>query len=153
MKQVSLTPELKCSDYRESLNFYTEVLGFAVLYKREEEGFAMLDRQGARLMIDSLELCQRFVKFEMEKPYGRGINLQILTTDVDGLYADVNKKGWPIYLGMEEKWYRTNDTEVGNKQFLVQDPDGYVLRFFEDLGERKINAKVRRSEVDKTKKT
>ena len=37
---------------------------------------------------------------------------------------------------MEEKWYRKNDTEVGNKQFLVQDPDGYILRFFQNLGMR-----------------
>jgi hypothetical protein len=35
---------------------------------------------------------------------------------------------------VEEKWYRVNDQETGNKQFLVQDPDGYLLRFFEDLG-------------------
>ncbi len=26
--------------------------------------------------------------------------------------------------------------EVGNRQFVVQDPDGYLLRFFSDLGER-----------------
>jgi len=136
LKQVSLTPELKCDDYQESLKFYTQVLSFDVLYKREEEGFAMLDHQGARLMIDSLEACGRFVKFEMEKPYGRGINLQILTSDVETLYFNVKKNEWPVYLEMEEKWYRTNDTEVGNKQFLVQDPDGYVLRFFEDMGER-----------------
>ena len=39
---------------------------------------------------------------------------------------------------MEEKWYRKNDKEVGHKQFLVQDPDGYLLRFFQDLGIREI---------------
>jgi len=24
---------------------------------------------------------------------------------------------------------------AGNRQFLLQDPDGYLLRFFQDLGE------------------
>jgi len=27
---------------------------------------------------------------------------------------------------------------VGNRQFVVPDPDGYLLRFFQDLGERPI---------------
>jgi hypothetical protein len=37
---------------------------------------------------------------------------------------------------MEEKWYRMNDSKVGNRQFIVLDPDGYLLRFVQDLGER-----------------
>ena len=27
---------------------------------------------------------------------------------------------------------------LGNKEFLVQDPDGYLLRFSEDLGEKEM---------------
>ena len=29
--------------------------------------------------------------------------------------------------------------EVGNRQFIVLDPDGYMLRFAQDLGKRKID--------------
>jgi hypothetical protein len=36
---------------------------------------------------------------------------------------------------VEDAWYRANDRYLGNRQFLVQDPDGYLRRFFEDLGE------------------
>jgi len=43
-----------------------------------------------------------------------------------------------LFLQTEEKWYRKIDREVRNKQFLVKDPDGYLLRFSEDLGERPI---------------
>ena len=43
-----------------------------------------------------------------------------------------------LFLPVEEKWYRKNDREVGNRQFLVQDPDGYLLRFTEDLGVRPL---------------
>jgi len=35
-----LVPELYCSDFKERRFFYTKVLGFRVLYEREEEGFA-----------------------------------------------------------------------------------------------------------------
>lgn len=45
---TALTPELYCSDIQSSLHFYTEILRFNIPY---EEGFAMLERQGARLKI------------------------------------------------------------------------------------------------------
>jgi hypothetical protein len=36
----------------------------------------------------------------------------------------------------EQKWYRTGAVETGVHQFLVQDPDGYLIRFSAHLGER-----------------
>jgi len=39
---------------------------------------------------------------------------------------------------IEEKWYRTGDTMGGNRQFLIQDPDGYLLRFFTHLGDKPV---------------
>jgi hypothetical protein len=41
---------------------------------------------------------------------------------------------WPLYMDPEEKWYRTGPVETGMHQFLVQDPDGYLLRFAARLG-------------------
>lgn len=135
-----LTPELCCSDFSASLAFYVNVLGFAVQYQRPEEGFAMLERQGSRLMLDQLHGLdgkgRAWLAGPLEKPFGRGMNLQIQTTDVDALYAQVQKAGAPIFLAMEEKWYRRDAVLLGNRQFIVQDPDGYLLRFFEDLGQK-----------------
>jgi predicted lactoylglutathione lyase len=37
---------------------------------------------------------------------------------------------------IEENWYEVNGKKYGNKEFLVQDPDGYLLRFSEDIGIR-----------------
>lgn len=137
-----LTPELCCSDFSASLAFYTNVLGFVIQYQRPEEGFAMLERQGARLMLDQLNgrdgKARSWLAGALEKPYGRGINLQMQTTQVDALYATVQKAGAPLFLPMEEKWYRRDDVLLGNRQFIVQDPDGYLLRFFEDLGQRPV---------------
>lgn len=36
----------------------------------------------------------------------------------------------------KEQWYRINNQEEGVKELLIQDPDGYLLRFQEYLGER-----------------
>jgi catechol 2,3-dioxygenase-like lactoylglutathione lyase family enzyme len=141
MEKISspaLTPELYCTDIKASLKFYIEVLGFKILYERPENGFAMLERQGAQLMLDEIVIGsdRTWVTAPLEYPFGRGINLQIETTDVDGLYITVQNSAAKIFLPVEEKWYRVDDVYLGNRQFLVQDPDGYLLRFFEDLGEK-----------------
>lgn len=33
---------------------------------------------------------------------------------------------------------RSDDVEIGVRQFLVQDPDGYLLRFSEWIGDRPL---------------
>jgi catechol 2,3-dioxygenase-like lactoylglutathione lyase family enzyme len=138
---TSLTPELNCTSIETSLAFYVGVLGFTIQYQRPEEGFAMLERQGSRLMLDQLHgidgTGRSWLAGPLERPYGRGINLQMQTDNVDALYAKVNESGALVFLPMEEKWYRRDDVYLGNQQFIVQDPDGYLLRFFEDLGEKK----------------
>jgi len=133
-----LIPELYCSDYQKSVAFYTQVLGFTVAYAREEEGFAMLDREGARLMLDEIvaDSERTWITAELSYPFGRGINLQIKVSDVEALYQSVKTAEAFVFLDMEEKWYRANDVYVGNKQFIVLDPDGYMLRFYQDMGER-----------------
>ena len=50
-----LTPELYCSDLQKSLAFYCDVLGFHILYDRPEDGFAMLERDGARIMLEQID--------------------------------------------------------------------------------------------------
>jgi len=131
-----LIPELACSDFATSLAFYTQALGFNVAYQRPEEGFAMLERQGAYLMIDQIGIGRSWISTAMDYPFGHGVNLQMETTLVDALYARVLDWGAPIFLPMEEKWYRHDDLVHGNRQFIVQDPDGYLLRFCQDLGSR-----------------
>jgi catechol 2,3-dioxygenase-like lactoylglutathione lyase family enzyme len=137
MRFAKLVPELCCSDIERSLSFYTELLGFSVAYARPEERFAFLDREGAQVMIEQ-STGRAFVASELVYPYGRGVNLQIEAADVAALYAKVEASGSPIYLPLEDTWYRRDQTLLGNRQFIVQDPDGYLLRFFEDLGARPV---------------
>ncbi len=135
-KHPALTPELYCYDFAKSCALYTDVLGFRVDYQREEEGFAMLEREGAWLMIDEIGVERTWHTGEFDRPLGRGINLQIEVSDVDALYEAVKAAGHPIFLEMEDAWYRADDIYLGNRQFLIQDPDGYLLRFFQDIGQR-----------------
>jgi uncharacterized glyoxalase superfamily protein PhnB len=134
-----LTPELYCTDIKVSLPFYTHMLGFDIQYQREENGFAMLERQGSRIMLDQImpDSPRAWLIAPLEAPFGRGMNLQMKTDRIDEFYTHVQKEGARIFLPMEEKWYRCDDVYLGHRQFIVQDPDGYLLRFFENLGERK----------------
>jgi len=136
-----IVPELYCSDFSRSLHFYTQVLGFGVRYARHEERFAYLDMDGAALMIEqTIEEARTLVAGALDYPFGRGINLQISIDDVDSLYTQAQAAGSRILLPLEERWYRRHAEEVGNRQFVVMDPDGYLLRFAQDLGTRPINA-------------
>lgn len=135
----ALVPEFSVSDWRASRRFYCELIGFSVLYERPEEGFSYLDLGGAQLMIDQIGIGRdfRLDGVPLERPFGRGLNVQIRVSDTQAIIERLANAGIDLYLPLEEKWYRRDDQEVGNRQFVVADPDGYLLRLFEDLGSRR----------------
>ena len=136
--EAALVPEFKVDDLRRSLAFYVDLLGFTVRYDRPEERFAFIEREDAQLMLEE-HGARSFVVDELTHPYGRGMHLQIAVRDVDALYARVLVSGAPIHLALEEKWYRRAQRLLGNRQFVVEDPDGYLLRFFGDIGSKPID--------------
>jgi lactoylglutathione lyase len=135
MNIANLVPELICSDIEASLAFYTKLLHFTILYSRPEERFFYLEHNGAQLMLEQT-LNRSFLADALIYPYGRGINLQIKTENVIVLYAELQEVNATIYLPLEKKEYRCNDQHFINQQFIVQDPDGYLLRFSETIETR-----------------
>ncbi|MES2713095.1 MAG: VOC family protein [Pseudomonadota bacterium] len=131
---VALVPEIEVSDFARSLHFYREMLGFAVLYDRPERPFAYLTLGAAHLMI---EHGGAWMTGPLEKPFGRGINLQISVPDVGAIAARLDAASWPLFRPIADAWYRRGAEFVGAREFVVQDPDGYLLRFAQDLGIRK----------------
>ncbi len=135
----TLVPELYCSNFETSLQFYTEVLGFSVVYSRFNERFAFLERQGAQLMIEQPVPPDRaWVIGDVKPPFGKGVNFEISTTNVAQLHEQCINNQATIYLPLEEKWYQAGSKKVGNLQFIVLDPDGYMLRFAQDLGDIEV---------------
>ncbi|MDX3927730.1 MAG: VOC family protein [Shinella sp.] len=133
-----VVPEFAVTDWEASLRFYCDILGFDCLYQRSEEGFAYLEREGAELMIDQIGLGRTFGDDHLPAapPFGRGLNLQIRVSAVEPMIAALEAAHICLYLPLEEKWYRRGTAEVGQRQFVVADPDGYLLRFYESLGNR-----------------
>lgn len=137
MTGPKVVPELVCSDFARSIAFYVDVCGFNIRYERPEDRFAYLDLDGAELMLEQVtEGPRTFLAGPLEYPYGRGANLQIEVADVDAICARAIAAGCRILLPMEERWYRDGESETGNRQFVLLDPDGYLLRFFHPLGYR-----------------
>ena len=132
-----LIPELEVEDLDRSLTFYTGIVGCTVLYARPEERFVFLELEEANLMLEEAAgPGRRFHTAPLEHPFGRGVNFQIQVANADGLYARVLAAQSHVVMPMEERWYRRDDYEIGNRQFVVADPDGYLLRFFTALGQR-----------------
>ena len=71
-------------------------------------------------------------------PFGNGINFQLEVDNLDKIYNNLKDKNYKIAFDIEENWYRQDNKLLGNKEFLVQDPDGYLLRFSEYLGTKDI---------------
>lgn len=127
MKFNKLIPELSVNDFQKSLDFYTK-LGFEIEYQRE--GFAFLSLQGSQIMIE--EKNGHWETASLEKPYGRGINFQIEVAKIGPILERL--KDVKLFKEPMENWYKVKDKEIGQKEFLVQDPDGYLLRFAQDIG-------------------
>ncbi|ASM72876.1 MULTISPECIES: bleomycin resistance protein [Roseobacteraceae] len=131
---AALVPELACSNFASTLDFYVKVLGFDVWFERPESKFAYLKLGEAHIMI------KQDNKFwntgVLENPYGRGINFQITVDDAPRLAEKIQAFGFPLFEEPETSWYRINEIERGQIEFLVQDPDGYLLRFSQFLGDR-----------------
>lgn len=138
VKWAVLVPELVVSDLTASLQFWCDYLGFAILYDRPEESFAYLALGDAQVMLEQYDPTDRSWETGlMEKPYGRGINFQIEVEAVAPILERLKQANYPLFIPLEERWYRADDMEFGQQQFLVQDPDGYLVRLIEDLEERK----------------
>ena len=137
----NLVPELVVTDIARSLAFWCGLVGFDVRYDRPEEGFAYLGLGGADVMLDEYRPGSRYwLTRPMEAPLGNGMNLQIEIPAVAPILDRLASAGWPLVMPLEDAWYRRGDQEIGQRQFVVADPDGYVLRLAEPLGLRLLAA-------------
>jgi catechol 2,3-dioxygenase-like lactoylglutathione lyase family enzyme len=129
-----LVPELDVFDLATSKAFWCDILGFQIAYQRPENGFVYVELQGSQVM-----LCQHNGKWQtgdLAHPLGRGINFQMFVASVDPLLHALEKASWPLFEECHVAWYRIGGEERCSRQFLVQDPDGYLLRFAQNLGSR-----------------
>jgi catechol 2,3-dioxygenase-like lactoylglutathione lyase family enzyme len=137
MKFNKLIPELSVSNFDKSLNFYTKVLGFKIKYTRKK--FAFLELNKSQIMIQQIN--NKWKTGKLKYPFGRGINFQIQVKDIKPILTSLKNNKYKLFRKTEQNWYQKENKLLGCEEFLIQDPDGYLLRFSQDIGERKTHSK------------
>ena len=130
-----MIPELSVTNLEKSIRFYKTV-GFKIEYERPENKFVFLSLGEIQFMLQEISKDDKWDVAPLSYPFGNGINFQLEVDNVDKIYNSLKESNYKIAFEIEENWYRQNDKILGNREFLVQDPDGYLIRLSEDLGEK-----------------
>ena len=126
MKFNKLIPELSVTDIEVSKKFYLS-LGFHIVYERIDDKFAFIELDGNQIMIE--EINNNWNVGPLEIPFGRGINISMSVNNVEEMFNSLKEKGIKFFLELEVHSYEVDDKVYHDKEFLIQDPDGYLLRF------------------------
>ena len=143
MDRPALVPELYVTDLRASLRFYVDAVGFEIEYERPSERFASLRLDRACLMLEQAPALGRATReafdagewrtADLERPFGRGMNLEIRVSDVATIAARLAGRGVEPLLPLHERSYRVGAEDRVVRQLLVADPDGYLIRLSEPV--------------------
>ena len=123
----NLIPELSVFDILQTKKFYKE-LGFKIEYERQKEKFIFMSFQDSQFMFEQIH-DEGWNTGELIYPLGRGINFSIAVEDVEELYKLVKTLNFEIYRELTRNQYQVNGAEETQIEFLIQDPNGYLLRF------------------------
>ena len=122
-----MIPELSVFDIEQTKRFYND-LGFKIEYERPEEKFVFMSFQDSQFMFEQIH-DNGWNIGDLIYPLGRGINFSIAVDDIERLYKLVKTLNLEIYRELNRSIYQVNGTEETQTEFLIQDPNGYLLRF------------------------
>jgi catechol 2,3-dioxygenase-like lactoylglutathione lyase family enzyme len=125
-----LVPELMVLDMSASRSFWIDLLGFELVFRRKAHDYLRMGE--VEVMIT--QATRHWSTGSFEPPLGRGLNLKFFVDDPQAMRDHLVAAGWPIFEDMSEEWPVQDGLARGYRQFLVQDPDGYLLRFAKKLG-------------------
>jgi len=128
MKLNSLTPNLMVNDVEETIEYYTDVLGFTLLRTVPEKGkldWAMVKCNDVVIMFQSTSsLKSSLPRLQGEKP-GGGLTFYIKVDGVAELHDQLFDNEAEIISELESTFYDT-------LEFSIVDVNGYVLTFSEE---------------------
>jgi lactoylglutathione lyase len=125
-----LTPNLMVEDVNDTVAFYQDVLGFALLASVPEEGqfnWAMMQHDAVEIMFQSRASLTEDVPLFKDKAIGGSLTLYIDVEDIKGLYRQVQNRVTILH--------EMTTTFYGTREFTIQDCNGYVLTFAQAVTE------------------
>ena len=105
------------------------MLGFKIVYERVDDKFIFLELNGNQIIIKQEN--DIWNTFTLEFLYGRGINITMTIENVEDLFYYLMMRKYPVYSEIIYNEYIIDGIKYIDKEFLLQDPDGYLLRFCE----------------------
>ncbi len=124
----SLTPNLMVNDVEETIEYYTDILGFTLLKTVPEVGvidWAMVKRNNVMLMFQSAKsLKDELPKLKAQKP-GGGLTFYIKVDKITELHEELVDNEVEIIADLESTFYDT-------LEFSIVDINGYILTFSEE---------------------
>ena len=85
------------------------------------------------LSVKSIEESKRFyidiLGFKLEYPFGRGINFEMKVPNVQEIRDNLVKNNIKLFRDITINEYESNGEIIVQEEFLVQDLNGYLLRF------------------------
>lgn len=123
-----MIPELTVFDIEKTKAFYRDILGFQMEYERPEDKFVFMSFEGSQFMFEEIHEDGWNVG-EMKYPLGQGVNFSIEANNIGELYSNLVKEGLSFCRDMMVSTYEVNGEDVEQREFIIQDPNGYLLRF------------------------
>lgn len=108
---------------RLSEKFYKKI-GFEVV--RSDDQMSVVALNGFEMWLLSMRDEEKFAGDALARDKGKGVYIYIAVDDVDATHQRLLKKG--IQSATEPK-----DWPWGNREFVVKDPDGYKLCFWQKI--------------------
>jgi uncharacterized glyoxalase superfamily protein PhnB len=115
-----IVPLMAVPDIEKAIEFYRQMLGFE--FVNQMEIWALVQKDGVELMF---ALLNAHVPFD--KPHFTG-----------SLYFDLDDVGelWEKLKDTATVFYPSEDFSYGMREFAIQDNNGYILQFGQDVSER-----------------
>jgi uncharacterized glyoxalase superfamily protein PhnB len=129
---ATVIPSLYVDSVDEVRKFYLEQLGFehmmGVVGKDGGLDFCIVTRSGAMVMLSRPD--ERIEGAAQKFPTKRPLELYFSVEDVDRYHDEVKKRGVTVAQPLTTQWW-------GDRNFGVKDPYGYLLWFYQTVGEPK----------------
>ena len=115
------------TDLERTKEFYVDILHFKIEYERPEDFFVFLSLENNQMMFEQVN--DNWSVGILEHPFGRGVNFEMTVSDVDAMYKNVIASGITPFREIQVSHYKRGEEDIIQKELLIQDPDGYLLRF------------------------
>ena len=133
MKAKRITPNFEVTDIKQTVKFYTDILGFKLtmavphtldgadgeLENEKEYVYALVTNNGVEVSFQRTDSFYEDVPILQRKDIGASISFYIEVEDIESFHNDLKNKNIEA-TELKTSWY-------GMREFFIKDNNGYIL--------------------------